>query len=124
MFPPKSQHTMLHIFSKAAPIWESKYQGQNLGFKMFKVNTDFLVKRVVERVLKKSAAEDKEECKGWCVTEVVEGGNGVWRKGTTIKYEDDKAKGTLESMGWNSKRGGEGGEGGGLPPVWLVVHKA
>ncbi|KXT00850.1 hypothetical protein AC578_966 [Pseudocercospora eumusae] len=115
LFASPNNHTILHIFSKAAPIWEEKYHGQNLNFKMFKVATSFRVKTVIERILKKT--EEQEECKDWAVTEVVEGGCGVWRKGTTIKYEDDKAQGELVSMGWNEKRGGE------LPPVWLVVHK-
>ncbi|KAF7197479.1 hypothetical protein HII31_01289 [Pseudocercospora fuligena] len=114
LFAEKSAHTILHIFSKAAPIWEEKYHGQNLNFKMFKVATSFQVKTIIERILKKAG----DDCKGWSVTEVVEGGCGVWRKGTTIKYEDDKGKGDLNGMGWNEKRGDK------LPPVWLVVHKA
>lgn len=38
-------------------------------------------------------------------------------QGTTVEYDSDKAGGSLESMGWNAKRGDA------LPPVWLVVHK-
>lgn len=68
---------MLHIFSKAAPIWEGdKYKGQKLAFKMFKVSTAFTVRNVVERVLRK----DVGGCEGWGVTEVVERGDGGWGK--------------------------------------------
>ncbi|CZT14322.1 uncharacterized protein RCC_00299 [Ramularia collo-cygni] len=111
MFPP--EHTLLHVFNKAAPIWNSKYHGQGLAFKMFKVATSFTVANVIERVLKKKG----DECAGWCATEVVEQGEGCWAKGTSIPWGSDKAKGTLGSMGWGVKRGGEG------PPVWLVVCK-
>lgn len=44
MFPRKREHTILHIFNKAAPVWEEKYQGQAMAFKMFKVTTKFTVK--------------------------------------------------------------------------------
>ncbi|KJX92739.1 hypothetical protein TI39_contig5829g00010 [Zymoseptoria brevis] len=113
MFPPA--HTMLHVFNKGAPIWEDKYKGQGLAFKIFKVSTQYTVKEVVERVM--AASDDKDKCKDWACTEVVECGDGRWIKGTTIPYKDDKAKGNLASMGWSEKRGQ------GLPPVWLVVHK-
>lgn len=111
MFPP--QHTILHIFNKASPIWEPKYAGQGLAFKMFKVATSFTVGQVIERVIKK----DAEGCVGWSVTEVVECGEGVWKKGSSVGYGTDKAKGSLAGMGWGVKRGAV------LPPVWLVVTK-
>lgn len=111
MFP--REHTMLHVFNKAAPVWEDKYKGQGLAFKMFKVATSFSVGAVVERVLKKEPKGDE----GWCLTEAIEVGDGQWVKGSSIKYGSDKAKGSLASMGWGAKRGA------GLSPVWLVVHK-
>ena len=51
------------------------------------------------------------------MTEVHEQGVGKWAKGTTVGYGEERAKSSLASMGWTSKRGE------GLPPVWLVVHK-
>ncbi|EME81260.1 uncharacterized protein MYCFIDRAFT_81333 [Pseudocercospora fijiensis CIRAD86] len=112
LFPSKSSHTMLHIFSKASTkIWEHDSPPKSLNFKIFKVATNFRVKDVIERVLKTG------DCEGWCVTEVVEVGGGRWRKGTTVKFGEEKGLGTLADMGWNGRRGGE------LPPVWLVVHK-
>jgi cleavage and polyadenylation specificity factor subunit 2 len=116
MFAPT--HTMLHVFNKGAPIWEDKYKGQGLAFKIFKVSTAFCVGEVIERVMGAKGDEAKEKCKDWQCTEVHEAGDGKWMKGTTIKYGDDKAKGNLGSMGWGEKRGKA------LPPVWLVVHKA
>lgn len=77
MFPRKKEHTILHIFSKAAPVWEEKYQGQAMAFKMFKVTTKFTVKDVIERVLKK---EGGEACGGWGATECHEQGEGCWKK--------------------------------------------
>ncbi|CAK4026125.1 Hypothetical predicted protein [Lecanosticta acicola] len=112
------EHTMLHIFNKASKgIFEGKYKGLQLPFKIFKVSTSFTVRDVIEKVVGKSGGGEGE-CKGWAATEVVEVGCGEWFKGTTIEYDSDKAKGTLGSMGWGPKRGKA------LPPVWLVVHKA
>ncbi|KAF2174015.1 hypothetical protein M409DRAFT_62200 [Zasmidium cellare ATCC 36951] len=108
-------HTFLHIFNKAAPVWEAKYRTESLAFKIFKVSTQFTVREVVERVLR---GKPKEGGGKWAVTEVVEGGGGVWRKGTTIEYDSDKANGSLGSLYWDEKKGSEG-----VPPVWLVVHK-
>ncbi|USW56394.1 hypothetical protein Slin15195_G097130 [Septoria linicola] len=122
LFPSKSQHTILHIFNKASPIWEKKYEGKEMEFKMFKVGVKFTVREIVEKVLRKKAGvKDKdgnEELGKWCVTECHEQGGGVWKKGTTIAYSSDKAAGSLDSMGWDVKRGNE------RSPVWLVVHKA
>ncbi|KXT13581.1 hypothetical protein AC579_8095 [Pseudocercospora musae] len=112
LFP--SSHTILHIFSKAAPIWHERFHGQNLNFKIFRVATCFTPRNIIERIVTKNKGEG--ECKGWAVTEVVEAGDGVWRKGTTVLY-DGEGKGDLKALGWNEKRGKE------LPPVWLVVHK-
>jgi hypothetical protein len=77
LYPEKKEHTMLHIFSKASPIWEEKYAKCGQGFKMFKVSIAFTVKNVVERVTRKQAGD---ECKGWAATEVVERGGGGWEK--------------------------------------------
>ncbi|KAK4498348.1 hypothetical protein PRZ48_011006 [Zasmidium cellare] len=107
-------HTKLHIFNKAAAVWEDKYKTETLAFKIFKVSTQFTVREVIERVIKGKPKDDVK----WAVTEVVERGGGEWGKGSTIEYGSDKAKGTLEAMGWNERKGG-----GEIPPVWLVVHK-
>lgn len=77
MFPRRAEHTLLHIFNKAAPVWTEKYVNQPLSFKIFKVATGFTVRNVVEKVLKKAGAED---CAAWAVSEVVERGGGVWAK--------------------------------------------
>ena len=60
------------------------------------------------------------------VQEIIEGGNGVWHKGTTHLLGDDplmppdssgrRVPKTLESVGWTSNRG-EAGQG---KPVVLV----
>ncbi|KAK3709995.1 hypothetical protein LTR37_010614 [Vermiconidia calcicola] len=107
-------NTMLHVFSKAAPIWTEKYHTEKLKFKMFQVSVNFTIKMLIENVLKKGG----DDCKGWAATEAVERGGGIWDKGSTIEYDSDKAKGSLKSMGWSVKRGDV------LPPVWVVVHKA
>lgn len=78
MFPRKKEHTTLHIFNKAAPVWEEKYEGKKMAFKMFKVTTKFTVKDVIERVLRKG--EDGKGCEGWGVTECHEQGEGCWKK--------------------------------------------
>ncbi|KAK4614243.1 Cleavage and polyadenylation specificity factor subunit 2 [Fulvia fulva] len=114
LFPEKTQHTMLHVFAKTSKLWEDKYKGTVQKFKIFKASTNFPVAEIMERV-----RGGKEKCEGWAVTEVVEAGSGGWKKGTTIAYGDEKAKGSLESMGWDQTRGCEG-----RPPVWLVVHNA
>ncbi|KAK5137153.1 hypothetical protein LTR08_000658 [Meristemomyces frigidus] len=113
MFP--TEHTQLHIFQRAAKVWEDKYKGVELKVKIFKVDTQSSVKSVIERTL---GVTDAEKCKGWAISEVLERGDGQWAKGSTIEYASDKAKGTLASMGWNARRGDA------LPPVWVVVHKA
>ncbi|PPJ60920.1 hypothetical protein CBER1_06205 [Cercospora berteroae] len=117
MFPSKKSHTKLHVFNKCSPVWEDKYKGKQLAFKIFKVSTGFSVRNVIERVLGKGEG-DKEGCGKWVATECHEVGEGAWKKGTTIPYSDDKAAGSLASMGWDQKRGNQ------RPPVWLVVHKA
>ncbi|EME42018.1 hypothetical protein DOTSEDRAFT_133466 [Dothistroma septosporum NZE10] len=115
LFPDKTQHTMLHVFNKTSKLWtDEKYAKTAQKFKIFKVATHFSVGNIIERV-----RQGKENAAGWAVTEVVEKGSGGWAKGTTIKYDDEKAKGSLESMGWDAKRGSEA-----RPPVWVVVHKA
>lgn len=70
------EHTMLHIFKKAAPVWAEKYQGQQLTFKIFKVGVNFTAKMVIEKTLRKGG----DDCKGWALTEVVESGDGCWLK--------------------------------------------
>ncbi|GAB7360473.1 hypothetical protein MBLNU230_g8425t1 [Neophaeotheca triangularis] len=117
MFPPT--HTMLHIFNKAAPIWEPHYQNQNLDFKIFKVGTNFSVEDVIERVRGVGGDEaGREKCEGWAAVEVVEVGDGRWVRGSAVRYGSCKAKGgRLGELGWGGKRGGD------LPPVWIVVMK-
>lgn len=72
-------HTKLHIFNKAAPVWDEKYKNQALGFKVFKVSTQFAVGEVIERVLK-GKPETVEGSPKWAATEVVEAGSGEWLK--------------------------------------------
>lgn len=113
MYPP--EHTRLHIFNKTSKVWEDKYKGQLMDFKIFTPPTIMTPAMVIENVIKKRG----DEANGWAVTETFEAGDGGWVKGTTIEYGSDRAKGNLASMGWNGQRG----ESGGLPPVWCVVHK-
>ncbi|KAH9814257.1 hypothetical protein Tdes44962_MAKER05694 [Teratosphaeria destructans] len=120
MFPAQDDHTQINIFRKAAKVWDPKYKGVKLGFKMFTVDTSKTVKSMIEHVradVKSADVDLAEHCKGWAATEVLEGGSSTWFKGTTIEYTSDKAKGTLKSMGWDKKRGTD------LPPVWICVHK-
>ncbi|KAM0718047.1 hypothetical protein Q7P37_006379 [Cladosporium fusiforme] len=111
MFP--AEHTKLHIFNKSSRVWEDKYKGKTMDFKIFTVSTNFTPGMVIENVISKKG----DDAKGWAVTEVVERGDGMWSKGTTIEYGSDKAGGSLSTMGWTGKRGDA------LPPVWVVVHK-
>jgi hypothetical protein len=130
MFP--REHTKLHIFHKAARVWEDKYKGKKFEFKIFTVSTGFSPAMVIENTLGKKGGG----CKGWAVTEVFEKGDGNWAKvrftvthitrenihtdmaqGTTIEYTCERAKNSLASMGWTTRRGEA------LPPVWLVVSK-
>ncbi|OQN99708.1 hypothetical protein B0A48_14478 [Cryoendolithus antarcticus] len=76
MYPP--QHTKLHIFNKAAKVWDVKYATQKLKFKIFTAST-LLTPAMV--------------------------GNGRWAKGTTIAYTEPRAKDSLASMGWIARRG-------------------
>ena len=94
LFDKESNHTMLHVFSKAAPIWKDKYTKESLcvspasiqlwpsltsrrrKFKKFKVSVNFTVKMVIENVIQK----DGEGCKSWAITEAIEDGDGTWRK--------------------------------------------
>lgn len=69
-------HTKLHIFNKAAHVWDSKYKTETLAFKIFKVSTQFTVRDIVERVIKGKPKEDVK----WAVTEVFEAGGGEWMK--------------------------------------------
>lgn len=73
---------MLHIFNKAAPIWEEKFHGKAYDFKIFKVAVGFSVKDVVDRVMMRKKGEEEKHggCKGWGITEVVEVGDGRFVK--------------------------------------------
>lgn len=115
MYPSRSSHTMLHIFNRTTLLWSAPADPATThAFKIFRVSVLFTVKNVIERVRKDSSGE---KCVGWAATEVVEAGNGKWRKGTTVEYEGEKAKGSLKSVGWDEKRGAA------RPPVWIVVHR-
>ncbi|KAK5168614.1 uncharacterized protein LTR77_005923 [Saxophila tyrrhenica] len=107
------EHTMVHVFNKAAPVWMEKYRKERLKFRMFKVSVNFTVKMIIENVLRTAG----DSCNAWAVSEAYERGGGGWDKGSTVLYDSEKAKGTLKTMGWSWKRGQV------LPPVWLVVHK-
>lgn len=50
------------------------------GFKIFKVSTDAPVSAFVERVLGISPVEHPEKYKGLKMTELIEGGDGVWHE--------------------------------------------
>ncbi|KAK4545155.1 hypothetical protein LTR36_003706 [Oleoguttula mirabilis] len=113
MFP--MEHTKMHIFQKACKVWESKYKDEQLKFKIFYVDTQSSVKSVIERTL---GSSDVDMCNGWAISEVMEHGEGVWIKGTTFEYTNDRANGILASMSWDAKRGTS------RPPVWVAVHKA
>lgn len=88
------EHTMVHIFNKAAPVWTAKYREEKLyahlstsgsfgadllarKFRMFKVSVRFSVRMVIENVLR---TVDEDTCKAWAVTEVIEKGSGGWDK--------------------------------------------
>ncbi|PNS16099.1 GrpE, mitochondrial [Sphaceloma murrayae] len=102
------RNTYVHLI-KTTKVWEAGKGKAGWGFKIHRVPVSLSVVEFGEAVLGDGAAE-------WVVTEVVELGDGEWSKGTSFKFGDDKAKGTMRSFGWNERRGGE------LPPVWLVVH--
>ncbi|KAF2863039.1 hypothetical protein K470DRAFT_155853 [Piedraia hortae CBS 480.64] len=109
------KYTTIHVFKMAAQVWKPKYAGETMPFKAFTVPTHMTVKALIENVRGVDPGE-ASRCKKWALTEAIEGGRGTWHKGTTIEYTDDKAASTLDSLGWNDKRGDQ------LPPVWVVVH--
>jgi len=50
------------------------------------------------------------------VQEILEAGNGVWRKGSEFMLDDWQGQSTLEDIGWSNDRG----EAGRSKPVILV----
>ncbi|OJD30007.1 uncharacterized protein BKCO1_6800044 [Diplodia corticola] len=117
IYNPKQ--TRLHIFRKTdiGPWKDGARRGvvvpaQKMGgFNIWDADVGWTVKQLLEYLGK---GED-----AWAVSEVTEGGNGRWYKGSTIQYKDERAGETLSKQGWTEKRG----RGFGRPPVWLVLHK-
>lgn len=74
-------------------MWLIRIAGDR-EFKVFKVSVHFTVKMVVENVLRKSRDADVlEVCKGWAVTETVEGGNGTWEKVSRLLIPSGSSEG-------------------------------
>lgn len=97
MFPKEEDHTMLHIFNKAAPVWKEKYRTQKLSvvpqfslptkgtdektrnfkiFKIFKVSVNFTPDDVIENTLALNSVDPID----WAITETYEAGDGQWVK--------------------------------------------
>ncbi|KAF2147037.1 uncharacterized protein K452DRAFT_293527 [Aplosporella prunicola CBS 121167] len=105
-----SGYVTLHVILNGLKPWEAGAAGQRPEFQIVEADAEWPVRRLMDSVGKKGP--------GWVLTEAVELGAGTWRKGTSIKWEDDIAMEPLENVGWSGRRGGR------LPPVWLAVHRA
>ncbi|KAI9801716.1 MAG: hypothetical protein M1833_002398 [Piccolia ochrophora] len=110
LFPMK--HTILHVIVGSTP----PYEAQNTGF-AFGVHVAPCFLTVKELIIQLGKALNLGGIIG--VTECLEAGHGRWAKGISIAKDEDGAEQTLESLGWDNKRGV-----GGLPPVWVAVNKA
>lgn len=81
-------------------------------FDINRVPLSLTVGDVIEAV----SGKEGDEIKAWCLTEVIEVGDGKWSKGRSVVYED-AGKITLDGFGCSAKHGES------LPPKWIVVHK-
>ena len=81
-------------------------------FDVNRVPLSLTVGDVIEAV----SGKEGDEIKTWCLTEVVEIGDGKWSRGRVVEYAD-AGKVTLDGFGCSAKNGES------LPPKWVVVHK-
>jgi len=112
VFPP--HYTQIHVIDAAKSalgsdkIWAKPCM--NFFFNMYKVSVDMPLRVFMEQI----GAKGEQ----WVLTEVFEQGDGVWGKGTTVGYKEDKSKEALEKFGWGKERGT-----GTAPPVWVVLER-
>ena len=112
IYPP--HHTQIHVIDAAKSslgsdkLWDKPYP--NPFFSVHKVSVDMPLRVFMEQVGAKGGK--------WVMTEVFELGDGVWGKGTTVGYKEDRSKESLEKFGWGRERGT-----GTAPPVWVVLGK-
>lgn len=100
----------VHVI-KDTLVWKLD-KATDFKFEVNKVPLSLTVADVVDVV----SGKEGDEVKGWCLTEVVELGDGKWSKGRVVEYADG-GKITLEGFGCSAKNGES------LPPKWIVVHK-
>ena len=112
VYPP--HHTQIHVIDAAKSslgsdkLWDKPCL--NPFFSMHKVGVDMPLRVFMEQI----GAKGDE----WVITEVFELGDGVWGKGTTVWYKDERSREALEKFGWGKERGT-----GMAPPVWVVLEK-
>ncbi|GAB7341012.1 hypothetical protein MBLNU457_7345t1 [Dothideomycetes sp. NU457] len=100
----------IHVI-KDTMVWKLD-KATDFKFEVNKVALSLTVADVIDVV----SGKEGEEVKVWCLTEVVEVGDGKWSRGRVVEYADG-TKVTLEGFGCSARNGED------LPPKWVVVHK-
>ncbi|KAI9816610.1 MAG: hypothetical protein M1827_001743 [Pycnora praestabilis] len=101
----------VHIVTAGFP---APYEGERLefGFNIKKV----AISTPLKDLIRMAGAKGDDPAKNG-ITECIEVGNGVWRKGTTIWSKDERAKKTMKDIGWDESRGTT------RRPIYLFVHR-
>ena len=99
---PKSNCTF-HIVKGEKKPWD--HPGITLDFQVAHAPTSMKLGEFIEQVgaLERAPAGTPHDYIG--VQEIIEGGNGVWHKGTAFMLGDWLADSTLNEVGWSSDRG-------------------
>jgi hypothetical protein len=111
----------IQAFIEDESQWPENYEmPQNKRFFHIAIDNEWLVHSLVGKLcnVRKQHFGGPAKPDGWGVTEWTEKGAGVWTKGSTFRYGEEKSKlWPCSAVGWSSKRGAE------LPPVVLQLHK-
>jgi hypothetical protein len=100
-------HLTLHVITEYTPNQVLRAKEAGFPFIAYTCAAQATVKSVIAAF--KGAA-------GTSMTQLFEVGDGQFIKGTTIKTGDEKAKDTLEKLGW----AGAGDKV--IAPIWIVVR--
>lgn len=109
------EHTKIHVIKSATAPWRLP-SSSSFDFNAYQVP----VKVTLADLMTGFGAQNADPRKNR-ITEVVQGGNGKWYKGTTFTGDDADMMGkSLKSLGWDRTRTGRPRE---KPVTWLWSQK-
>ncbi|KAI0418800.1 hypothetical protein F5X98DRAFT_93548 [Xylaria grammica] len=106
------EHTKIHVFKTTEPPWRAPLM--NYSFSKFQVPTNT---KISELMLRFGACNPVPQLNR--ITEVIEGGNGLWYRGMIFQGDQEfDCQKTLKECGWDSTRSGRE-----KAVVWLWITK-